>query len=231
MANKLTKSWRLSSLVALIALCYGCGNKEAPKPDNTPAPLPINNPYGDGEIPKKTPFIGELYPDSRLGLISGPELLRVGDSERRALDLFPKPAKQSFDRSELPPMLDKPFRARGWESKMESFGLILLNGQVIVAVIETEAIEREFATEKVELYRKTFNEIEPQIIVNQSVSYWFWNLGRRRLMICLASNRDKTLGLTIALGDESMMDALRMDAVSAAKDARQAATLLNATKN
>ncbi|HRJ27442.1 MAG TPA: hypothetical protein PLO61_08050 [Fimbriimonadaceae bacterium] len=235
MANKSTRFFRWSSsfLAATLALAVlGCGqgsdtgNTAPPSGSETASPSAALNPYGETPARSVQMNLPELDRVGRLGLLGADRTLMVGDPEARAFDIFPKPPKNSVELKTLPPMLTKPLVGRGWESGDVRFGVILQDGIVAGAVWNQEKVDREQVNDLVERYRKTFSEAEPELIVNRFASYWFWQDSDRILMICLAQNRDQTLGLMIGIGHADLMRLLRMDPASAANDARQAELIL-----
>ncbi len=195
---------RLAGLVALLGV-FGCqGEVSAPKASN-----PDLADAESVESPKT------LSP-GRLALIAHGDQLKVGNSLTNANQLFPRP-KTAFEFTDLPQKFLKPYRSKGWESAREGFGVILFREKIVAALWHIEKATRE---EQDRLVKKHQSEIPvPSILVpGKHVSYWFWEDAGQRLMICSSQGQGGFVRLTAAIGDDVVMDALKISPDQARKD-------------
>ncbi len=156
----------------------------------------------------------ELFSSNR----ESASVVRIGTDLDRALAAFPRPGG-AHDFSDLPSTLPTEFSARGWETANEGFGVILYNARVASAVHELRRTDRAMLDELVERYNKAIPEkyqITP--LAGARIRYWFWEDGRRRLMICGVDTPKDGYSVTVALGDRVVLDALRMSPATATAD-------------
>lgn len=225
----------LPLLIAGLALagCSGNGGKEVKlsrptieAPRQVAAPVSFKSDY-------KLQLVADLTPrtdDSGVAMES--PVLRVGDSPEDVEKVFTAPTG-AYTFKDLPPGFESGYSCKGYEASRESFGAIYFENQLAVAMMRREAVDPELVTYVVDHYdkanppKRTIDRQEPPTefssVVGESIQYWFWEKDGQRIMICSAPNRrsDKTRDLTIALGDQIPMDALRMGLKQAQND-RQA---------
>jgi hypothetical protein len=65
---------------------------------------------------------------------------------------------------------------------------------------------------------------------NGPIQYYFWSAGSHRLMICAVSNRRGGYNVTVAMGDEQIMDAIGANAEKAQADTSKAEALIEKKK-
>lgn len=170
----------------------------------------------------ESPLIGS---DVNLGLLHESQTLHIGDNVDTVFEQdFPRPDKAS-NVTQMPPGLDNTFRARGWETANESFGVVLKGGRVGLAIYTVTGSDEDFLNELVARYISRFGEPGEKVGA-AGVRYWFWQDRDVRLMICSGYSEDGRLSVTSALGLKSLMDFLRMDIVSAREDREEAERLL-----
>lgn len=218
LASRHITSWIFSSFTLLTI--SGCGSNVAPGQASVvikPVDVQVRLPAGGNQ--------------SALALFNGEVALRVGDPVKTAFEIFPKPPG-AYEGTDLPQQVGgKDYKALYWDSGPLSFGVILTDERVVMAQEITENATAKMVDDEVSVYRKAIYMVEPKTIVGTEASYWFWELGTQRLMICKATDYKSRITLTTALGDENMMNVLRMSPVFAAKDAEQASQLLEQRKS
>lgn len=205
-ASSDTKFWpSISALVALVAL-GGC-SAESDRPvaaSAKPAPLKI-----EVELPQ--PVETELF------LVREGDKLRVGDTDKQAFTLFPRP-QGAFEFHALPAVLTEPFSAKGWEAAQEGFGVILQGGKVVVAMRRLDRVSKDTVASTSREYELAFGR-EPDALIGTSLTtYRFWEKDDIRFMLCATESAEQKLVLTVAVGVKPVMDALRMNKTLAAKD-------------
>lgn len=159
---------------------------------------------------------------SRLALMGPGRRLRVGDPATQALEFFDRPAR-TFVLRDRPPAFPEEYRSKGWESEKESFAIVSYDNRVVLALYTLQgADEQTLREEFLDVYLGEFSFIEPTIVPpGPSARYWFWEDNGHRLMICAAKGKSG-LTISLAIGDESAMDALRMSPSWALSDRRRA---------
>ncbi len=180
-------------------------------------------------VPKSRTIVEVQIPaqaaEGSLALINGAGKLKLGDTQRVAFDVFPRP-RGAFEANELPPNMGDPFSAKGWEAARESFGIIAQEGKVVLAQYTQEDSSKEHLAEIVQSYRELLSEIKPTEMSGQYASYWFWETPSARLMICAATDPKGKLSVTTVIGFQAMMNVLRMDQADANNDQAEATNLL-----
>lgn len=213
--SKPIRFWKSSSaFVILLGVALGCTNPQAPGPSDVvvkPVDVQVTLPDPENE--------------SALALFNDDRALRIGDSEKRAYDVFPRPSK-AYDDDELPQQVGGRYRAHTWNAATQSFGVITLDNRVVLAMLTSKNVSTEQFNTTIQRYTDALNMVEPKLVPGEAAAYWFWELGTQRLMICRAADYKGRITMTVALGDEKMMDLLRMNPVFAAKDQAQAAQIL-----
>lgn len=185
----------------------GCSRSEPVAQKATVPPIRFG---GKVEVPSS------LAPTD-LALISESGRLRVGDSLEEAGRAFPPP--DSFGLKELPPGFGTGFRARGFETRDEGLGLILVDNRVAIAVRREENVKVERIEDVVKSFVRQFGEPD-ESVSGARIEYRFWNKEDQRLMLCTAPDRaDPThFDVTMAVGVMTLMDALRMSYPMARED-------------
>lgn len=196
-------------LAALIAVSLaGCG--APPQSPATSVAPPIR-------FPGKVAAPESLAPTD-LALFSDTGRLRVGDSLEEATRVFPSPHGMVGPK-ELPPGFGPEFRARGYETREEGLGLILMDNRVAIALRRLENLEFPAVQEIVANFKENFGEAQ-ESVSGARIDYRFWSKEDQRLMLCTAPDRnDPTrFDVSMAVGPTSLMDALRMSYPAARED-------------
>jgi len=83
-----------------------------------------------------------------------------------------------------------------------------------------DELKQERVDEIVQEHRDQLGGVRPDnLITAKRVTYWFWKMENQRLMICAFQKDQRGIELTVAMGDDVVMDALGMSPEQAAKDA------------
>lgn len=185
---------------------------------------------GDQTMEAKAPPVAEkktfsietpALPTTELpGAIHDGEIVRLGDSKQLALEVFPKPAKATSFREELP-FISETARSEAWEGSRASLALITKQDRLVLLVFTEEQVERERINDVLAQHEKAFGSAQ-LTVPGGEVAYWFWSKNLARLMICVATNPKGQRSLTIATGDYRVMDELRMSGSAAEEDQRAA---------
>lgn len=215
---------RLVVAAAVLAALAGCDVPKAPVAA-APKPAPLEMVAPDFAV------------STRIGLLRQRGKLRVGDSLERALDLF-QPPKRAREFSALPPNLKPPYRAIGWESNSEGYGVISYEDKVAAAVHTWNQATEDQVTQLVNVYQDEMRSV-PELVAGRVSRYWFWEMPRmraggspasvadvhQRLMIVAVRNSDGTHVLTEAMGDVFALNAIRANLYAAKSDVPAADTL------
>ncbi len=197
------------ALLLLVAalLGGGCSRSEPVAQKATVPPIRFG---GKVEVPSS------LAPTD-LALMSENGRLRVGDSLEEAGRTFPPP--DAFGLKELPPGFGTGFRARGYETREEGLGLILVDNRVAIAVRREENVNADKIEEVVKAFVRQFGEPD-ESVSGARIEYRFWNKEDQRLMLCTAPDREDPThyDVTMAVGVMTLMDALRMSYPMARED-------------
>lgn len=199
----------LASLPLAVLATFGCGDPEkinlAPKP------------VFDINIVAKAPELGE---PTSIRLRNGPDEIAVGDDVATAIDFYPKP-KKSYEVRELPSAFGKEFRAQGWESDIEGFGVISHQGRIVAAMRMLHGVDEARLQNEVTAIRYRIGR-EVESIEGKSGRYWFWQIGRHRQVVCATPEGKDGFLLTLAIGELNTMDALRLNIDLAKADVKRA---------
>ncbi len=214
LANRSTLFWTFSSALLLIICATGCAKPQGPGPTDV-----VIKPV-DVQV-----TIPETGSESALAIFNEDRALRVGDSEKVAFEVFPRPGK-AFEDDELPQQVGGKYKAHTWESTTQSFGVITLDSRVVLAMQSIDNASKEQADNLIQRYTQALSMVDPKVVGGTASTSLFWELGTQRLMICKSLDYKGRITLTVAVGDEKMMDLLRMNPVFAAKDQAQAAQIL-----
>jgi len=169
----------------------------------------------------ESPLVGS---EVDLGLVNEDQVLHIGDTLDSVFNTdFPKP-ERAANLSQMPPGLDTSFRARGWETNEQAFGVVLKSGRVALAILTTENADEDGLAELVADYEDRFGPA-PERVGAGGVRYWFWQDRDVRLMICNAYDEQGRMSVTTALGLKTLMTFLRMDVQDARTDREEAERL------
>ncbi|MEJ5169866.1 MAG: hypothetical protein WHU10_02660 [Fimbriimonadales bacterium] len=164
-------------------------------------------------------------PPTRLGLWRDGQKVRPGDTVEDALDVFPRPRNAGVF-YDPPSVFGREFRAKGWDSGKEGFGVIATGGQVVVALRIEYDVTGERPAELVEQY--TDEHGLPTATVSEArTAYWFWDRPPYRLAVCRTEDAEGNVALVSAVGAISAMDAIALGPSAAASDAALARNLLS----
>lgn len=149
---------------------------------------------------------------TNLCLIRETRLLHVGDDAEVALDLFPKSmAPQSYIIDDLPRVFpSQVYSAKGWDSPGgDGFGVIIYNKQVAAAIWNRSFTDEAQADAAVKEYQDQIQHPGQPKFGYGSNTYYFWDAKpQQRLMILKAAKPNGKWALTLALGDNVVLDAL-----------------------
>lgn len=173
------------------------------------------------EKPKVQISVGWVPSEDAPAMINGDMRLRLHASEEDAFRVFPRP-KGAFDFFEDPPIDGEPFIGKGWQSNVEAMGVLLLRNKVVLALNTLDNADAETVSEKLQVYEEALQPRKPDLVPGEFASYWFWEVGQVRLMICHSHDAKNQGQLVIALGDVDVMNALRMSRVAASQDLTEA---------
>jgi len=197
-------AWEKTISLAGLLLAAGCGI--------TPSkPVAIEKPLPDIAEP------ASLGP-TELAILDGQSRIRVGDSQEDVERAIPAPPN-SFPFKELPRQFNGQYRAKGFETGQMGFGAIYHENRLAGGVYRQENVTAGEVQSIVRAYISAFRDAD-QTLPSGSIQYWFWRREDQRLMICSVPDRQQPLryDVTIGLGHEVVMDALRMSYPAARED-------------
>lgn len=197
-------------LAGLIGV-FGCGNVES-------MDLAPRSVFEGDDKPAIAPDFGS---GTRVALLNGMDRLYVGVSPSEAIDFYGRP-KRSYEFRDLPTRFKPPFKAVGWETTTESFGIISYDNRTAAAIREFVKVDDDRVKEEVDRYSRRFDPREPLIVEGKSATYWIWEIERHRMVICSTPAGGKSRNLTLAIGELNTMDALRFSQMKALDDIRRA---------
>lgn len=178
---------------------------------------------------------GELGIFSMIG--PGGQKLTVGDTPERAALLFPK-TTDSYSFRQLPPGFEQPYGADGHDNGALGFGAIYYTGAnqspaIAMAMVQERDLTNDQINGTESFYEQQLGRTSAQIAGSVS-RYWFWDdaTHNQRLMLCaVVDKNDRTkYDLSSAVGDDVVMNALRMDEASAEQDKNGAAASAGSQK-
>jgi hypothetical protein len=169
---------------------------------------------------------------SELVLIRQSGRLHVGDSVESALVLYP-PLQKSKELSELPATVPG-LSASGWQGENEGFGMAAKDGRVALALRSQDLLEAGDLSTIVRNYESEIGRQADDLPQSSRGQYWFWTsqrapTGAQRLMIYSRTGKSGKRSVVIALGDSTVMDALRMNPQAARNDLDKAEAVLRIT--
>lgn len=144
---------------------------------------------------------------SNLKLPNGRRFIVLGDTEDKALSIFPRPSR-GFPLEEVIPGFPADFVARGWETNAEGFGFILHEDKIVLAMHQYEAVEAdEFASILANV--QTVNNIDHfQSAVINKAEYWYTTSGIDEIVISRIAGAKKRYQVSVTLGNQSVVNAL-----------------------
>lgn len=182
--------------IAIVAiLATGCSQTDA----GTDAPV-VNK-----SLSLLVPEYTEL---SKVRLPEGRRYVSLGDTEEKALTVFPRSSRGFDFHEDTIPGLPSDFKSKGWESSTRGFGIILHDDKIVLAMEQFEAMEAdEFATLLENI--KTVNGLDRfQAITQDKAEFWFTKMGNDVLAISRVAGNKKRYQVTVTIGNEHILDSL-----------------------
>jgi len=201
-------------------LLVGCqGGDAAP---SAPAPVPPK------PIASKVEAPGNKK-ETAIQLVNGDESVTVGLTSKAAFRVFPPAHEGDVGPEHLPEGFAAPYQAKTWETAGRGFGVILYDDLVIAAMYQAEQISDEAVEKMVQDHQSKLGVLSPEVIPGERVTYRFWELSGQRLMICALKN-GKGSDVTIAMGDDVVMDGLGASPAQARTSIAKISQLLSGPK-
>lgn len=200
-------------LTAALGLA-GCGadNSIIPTVDPGPAATPLQT----DNVPDNLTLV-----HGSLAILGDTLPVQVGDDAEDAKARF-QSRQAAITVSAVPARFpNPPYSAAGWESGdgTAGFAVISLKGSVAAAFRRLLAASAEDATATVKKYQDAIDALGTRSGIRDPVRlsygggqyrYWFWDEDAgNRLMILWAPAKNDKIQLTIGLGDQTVMNALR----------------------
>jgi len=146
-------------------------------------------------------------------------LITVGyPAPTKIFDYFRDPKKLGNEYSDLPTNFTPPYGSRIWETAHKGFGEITYNDNLVAAMYQEGPVTEDQVQEIVAAHK---NQLGPQDIPikGNRVRYWFWEKDGQRLMICAFQTERQGLKLTLAMGDDAVLEGLGISPANATADA------------
>jgi hypothetical protein len=163
------------------------------------------------EIPNVNKSLSTLVPEyvdlSKLKLPNGRRFLSLGESEDKALSVFPKPSR-GFPLDETVPGLPIDFKSKGWETGTEGFGIILHDDKVVLAMHQFEGVEADEFANILEIIKTTNGLDHFQSITQDKAEYWFVKYGLDEIILSRVPTMKKRYQVTVTIGNEHILDTL-----------------------
>ncbi len=150
-------------------------------------------------------------------MLNGDRKLSLHASEDDTFKAFPRP-RGAFDFFEESPIQGDGYVGKGWQSNAEAFGGLFLRDKLVLGLYTVDKIDGDTLSDKVRVYEQAFAPVEPEFVTSEYASYWFWEVGQTRLMICNSRDAKRNSQLVVAIGDVDIMNALRMSKIAANQD-------------
>lgn len=167
--------------------------------------------------------------DSGLFLPRGNSRVRFGDTEERVFNVFAKPTGAT-DFFEDPPVEGEDFSSHGWQGSQEGFAAILLGNRMVMGLYTMERASQDTIGDLVNNLTESFKPVEATFVPSGNGTYWFWDQGRVRVMLCTFTDVKQKTSLALALGDADLMDATSMSPSAARQDLLEASQILRAAQ-
>lgn len=146
--------------------------------------------------------------------------VRIGMTPEAAVSgAFGRPGR-STRIEELPPGFDESFAVSGWESGRRTFAAVAKEGQVVLALDQTDRATDREVSDAFRTYETAYGEPMAEVVTDH-VRYAFWQNGSVRLMVVSYAGNGES-SVTVALGLTPAMDRLGMNYESAQRDAEAA---------
>jgi hypothetical protein len=198
-----------------VAVLGGCG-AEAPTSKEQVSV------YANDPAPVTRPDFGIV---SNLWLLADGRRAQVGTLLQEAEKLFPKPERRAIAFRDLPPGFGPGYRSSGWETDVEGYGIISVEGKVVVAVHQIMGADEDRVDEVLLKYRRGLDPrfvsaFDPRNPHPQGVwaRYWFAEENNHRLMVSAVRTGGGEVHITEAIGSAEAMSALRMGPREAEND-------------
>ncbi|MCA1946564.1 MAG: hypothetical protein LDL56_10270 [Armatimonadetes bacterium] len=198
--------------------------------------LAVGVAVGCGPQPKEVPIVAQQptlsaeempnpLPPTRLGLWRDGRKVRPGDTVEDAMDVFPRPRNAAVF-YDPPSVFGKDFRAKGWDSGREGFGVIATRGQVVLALRVEYDVAAERPMELVDQYTAEHG-LPTSTVEEGKTSYWFWDRAPYRLAVCRTQDAEGNVALVSGVGVIPAMEAIGLGPAVAAADLAIARNLLS----
>jgi hypothetical protein len=162
---------------------------------------------------------------SDLALFADSQSIHVGDSVSDAESVFRKPEGRAAAFRDLPPGFGPGYRSIGWSTEAEGFGVISLEGRVVVAVHSEYGVSESRSEQVVNKYLRRYGSRFKRLAAADGtdlepswVQYWFAEQNKQRLLVCAVRMKDGFVNVTESVGWAEAMDALRMSPKNAMED-------------
>lgn len=151
--------------------------------------------------------VPEYTVPSNLKLPNGRRYISLGDSDEKALNIFPK-TPRAFPLEDSVPSFPSDFHAKGWESNVEGFGIILHEDKIVLAMHQWESVDPDEFASILKNVQDT-NEISRfQSTTVNKADYWYVQSGQDELIISRLPGSKKKYQVTVTLGNQHVIDAL-----------------------
>ena len=162
---------------------------------------------------------------SDLALVADSQSIHVGDLVSDAENVFRKPEGRAAAFRDLPPGFGPGYRSIGWSTEVEGFGVISLEGRVVVAVHSEYGVSESRSEQVIDKYRRRYGNRFKKLTAADGkdlepswVQYWFAEQNKQRLLVCAVRMKDGFVNVTESVGWAEAMDALRMSPKNALED-------------
>jgi hypothetical protein len=206
-------------LAAIIAVGCGPGQPAETKADSLPTTARISV---SGPAKVEPPNFEQR---TALRMIRNGDEARVGDPVESALRAF-REEKNSYLINEMPAgWKDPAYTCRGWDNGTIGFSAFVYDDKMVLGLYHEDRADEKRLQEIVADYDRAIPSGKIPPITGSRVRYWFWEQGTHRLMICATQIPQEGLSIAISLGENRIMDILRMNPLMADRD-RQVAEKL-----
>lgn len=167
--------------------------------------------------------------ESGLFLPRGESRVRFGETEERVFSVFAKPSG-AVDFFEEPPVEGDEYSSHGWQSGQEGFAAIMVGNRMALGLHTLERAGRETVSDSISSLSADFKPTEPTFVPSGNGTYWFWDKGRVRVMLCTFTDLKGKTSMATAIGDADLMDAMSMNPASARQDLLEASNILESAQ-
>jgi hypothetical protein len=152
-----------------------------------------------------------------VGLVRQGGIVRVGDTWQTAREVFPQPST-AFEFDDLPERFRQTYKARGWETAKEGFGVITYQGRIVSAMHQTERATQDQLKAVLDTYRERLGPAPPTEVEGRQVRYYFFEREGQRLMVSAFQGDGDGIRLTEAMGVDEVLNALGINPETAQRD-------------